>query len=151
MTVSTTTSLPAVLMGRTAASFPRPDGEDHYTIGEVAEMTGLSAHTLRWYERIGLLPDIDRSHHGRRRFRNPDLARIRFITNLRLTGMPVADMIRYAELVRAGDHTAAARAEMLTAHRDAVRAQIARLGEAVAVLDFKIDNYRGACAPECGA
>src|SRR5882757_4178575 len=83
----------------------RPDGQDQYTISEVAGITGLSAHTLRWYERIGLMPHVDRSHTGQRRFSNRDLDWLAFVGKLRLTGMPVADMVAYAEMVRAGDRT----------------------------------------------
>lgn len=83
-------------------SHPRPAGRDQYTISEVADHTGLSAHTLRWYERIGLMPHVDRTHTGQRRFTNRDLDWLGLVAKLRLTGMPVADMVRYAELVRAG-------------------------------------------------
>jgi DNA-binding transcriptional MerR regulator len=120
---------------------PRPDGQDRYTIGEVAAWTGLSAHTLRWYERIGLMPHIDRSHTGQRRYSNRDLDWLNFVGKLRLTGMPVADMVRYAELVRAGDHNFAERKELLERHRADVRVRIAELQDTLAVLDFKIDMY----------
>jgi DNA-binding transcriptional MerR regulator len=120
---------------------PRPDGKDRYTISEVAACTGLSAHTLRWYERIGLMPHIDRSNTGQRRFSNKDLDWLAFVGKLRLTGMPVADMVRYAELVRAGEHTFAERQELLMATRDDVRQRIAELQEALTLLDFKIDLY----------
>ncbi|PJE94374.1 MerR family transcriptional regulator [Streptomyces carminius] len=123
---------------------PRPDGQDRYMISEVAAFTGLSAHTLRWYERIGLLPDVDRSHTGQRRFTNQDLDWLSFVGKLRLTGMPVADMVRYAALVREGDHTFAERQELLRAAREDVRRRIAELQEALTVLDFKIDLYADA-------
>ncbi|WP_237321304.1 MerR family transcriptional regulator [Streptomyces sp. JJ36] len=123
------------------AVHPRPDGEDHYTISEVAACTGLSAHTLRWYERIGLMPHVDRSHTGQRRFTNRDLDWLNLVGKLRLTGMPVADMVRYAELVRAGRHTVAARRELLEETRRDVRRRIAELQETLAVLDYKISIY----------
>src|SRR5436190_16995043 len=94
---------------------PRPDGQDRYTISEVVACTGLTAHTLRWYERIGLLPDVDRSHTGQRRYSNRDLDWLAFVGKLRLTGMPVADMVRYAELVRRGEETFDERRELLEA------------------------------------
>jgi DNA-binding transcriptional MerR regulator len=150
LTMTTSTSIPRALRDRAVPPDPRPDGQDRYTIGEVAEHTGMSVHTLRWYERIGLLPEVDRSHHGQRRFTNADLARLRFIANLRLTGMPVADMVRYAELVREGRQTDPQRAALLTAHRDNVRDQIAQLSAALEVLDFKINIYGDAQASECG-
>lgn len=125
----------------TAVVHPRPDGQDRYTISEVAACTGLSAHTLRWYERIGLMPHIDRSHTGQRRFTNRDLDWLNLVGKLRLTGMPVADMVRYAELVREGEHTFAERQELLIATREDVRRRIAELQETLGVLDFKIEFY----------
>ncbi|MGP9022863.1 aldo/keto reductase [Streptomyces sp. BR1] len=84
---------------------PRPDGQDRYTIREVAAYTGLSAPTLRWYEEIGLMPDVERSHTGQRVYGNRDLDWLSFVRRLRLTGMPVADMVHFAELVRRGEDT----------------------------------------------
>ncbi|NBM17169.1 MerR family transcriptional regulator [Streptomyces sp. GC420] len=123
---------------------PRPEGRDHYTISEVVAFTGLSAHTLRWYERIGLMPNIDRSHTGQRRFRNRDLDWLSFVGKLRLTGMPVAGMVRYAELVREGDHTVGERRELLEATRRDVIARIAELHDTLGVLDHKISFYADA-------
>ncbi|MFI1965226.1 MerR family transcriptional regulator [Streptomyces pathocidini] len=122
-------------------SHPRPDGQDRYTISEVVAWTGLTAHTLRWYERIGLMPHVDRSHTGQRRYGNRDLDWLGFVGKLRLTGMPVADMVRYAELVREGEHTFDERRRLLQDHRDNVRVRINELRDTLAVLDFKIDFY----------
>ncbi|MFD8806013.1 MerR family transcriptional regulator [Streptomyces sp. NPDC059597] len=120
---------------------PRPDGQDRYTISEVVTFTGLTAHTLRWYERIGLMPHVDRSHTGQRRYRNPDLDWLDLVTKLRLTGMPVADMVRYAELVREGEGTYPQRKALLEDTRRDVLARIAELRDTLAVLDFKISVY----------
>ncbi|MFI5818051.1 MerR family transcriptional regulator [Streptomyces rishiriensis] len=120
---------------------PRPDGQDSYTISEVVAFTGLTAHTLRWYERIGLMSHIDRSHTGQRRYSNRDLDWLDLVGKLRLTGMPVADMVRYAELVREGDHTFGERHELLENTRRDVRARIAELQDTLAVLDRKITFY----------
>ncbi|GAA0457612.1 MULTISPECIES: MerR family transcriptional regulator [Streptomyces] len=122
----------------------RPDGRDQYTISEVVEFTGLSAHTLRWYERIGLMPHVDRTHTGQRRFTNRDLDWLDLVSKLRLTGMPVADMVRYAELVREGPQTFPEREELLTAHREDVRRRIDELRSTLDVLDYKIDLYADA-------
>ncbi|MFH8885172.1 MerR family transcriptional regulator [Streptomyces californicus] len=128
---------------------PRPTGRDSYSISEVVAYTGLTAHTLRWYERIGLMPHVDRSHTGQRRFSDRDLDWLAFVGKLRLTGMPVADMVRYAELLREGESTFEARQELLEATRRDVIARIAELHETLAVLDHKIDFYAGARrAPE---
>ncbi|MET9578793.1 MULTISPECIES: MerR family transcriptional regulator [Streptomyces] len=122
----------------------RPDGDDHYTISEVVAFTGLTAHTLRWYERIGLMPHIDRSHTGQRRYTNRDLDWLDLVGKLRLTGMPVADMVRYAELVREGDHTYGERFELLQTTREDVLARIDELRGTLAVLDRKISFYADA-------
>lgn len=120
---------------------PRPHGRDRYTISEVADFTGLTAHTLRWYERIGLMAHVDRSHTGQRLFSNRDLEWLALVGKLRLTGMSVADMVRYAELVRAGDQTLAERRELLARTRREVLTRIAELQGTLAVLDYKIEHY----------
>ncbi|MFE5493136.1 MerR family transcriptional regulator [Streptomyces virginiae] len=117
--------------------------QTRYTISEVAARTGLSQHTLRWYERIGLMPHVDRSHSGQRRFTDRDLDWLAFVGKLRATGMSVADMVRYAELVREGEHTRGERRELLERTRREVRARITELTDALAVLDYKIDMYAG--------
>ncbi|MEU8760619.1 MerR family transcriptional regulator [Streptomyces sp. NPDC048659] len=126
-------------------STPQPVRKDRYTISEVAALTGLSAHTLRWYERIGLMPHVDRSHTGQRRFTGRDLDWLAFVGKLRLTGMSVADMVRYAELVREGPHTHAARRTLLETTRRDVLTRIAELQDTLAVLDLKIDHYGTVC------
>ncbi|MBP0934154.1 MerR family transcriptional regulator [Streptomyces sp. CJ_13] len=115
--------------------------ETRYTISEVEARTGLTQHTLRWYERIGLMPHVDRSHSGQRRFSERDLDWLAFVGKLRTTGMSVADMVRYAELVRAGEGTFDERRELLERTRHEVRSRIAELTDALAVLDFKIGTY----------
>lgn len=117
----------------------------YYTISEVAALTGLTAHTLRWYERIGLMPHVDRSHTGQRRFTERDLGWLAFVGKLRLTGMPVADMVRYAELVREGDHTRDERRELLETTRRDVLSRITELQDTLAVLDIKISHYGTTC------
>ncbi|WP_051096170.1 MerR family transcriptional regulator [Streptomyces sulphureus] len=125
---------------------PRPDGRDRYTISEVVSLSGLSAHTLRWYERIGLLGEVERSHTGQRRFTNRDLDWLSLVGKLRLTGMPVAEMVRYAELVREGDHTVGERLEFLVAAREDVRGRIAELQGALEVLECKVSAHAAAVA-----
>jgi len=114
------------------------------TVSEAAERVGLSAHTLRWYERIGLLDPVRRDTGGRRRYSERDVERLRFLTKLRATGMPIADMLRYVELVQHGTHTGPARLVLLTEHRDRVLDQIAALQRDLAVIEYKIDMYRDA-------
>ncbi|MFJ8127466.1 MerR family transcriptional regulator [Streptomyces hydrogenans] len=129
----------------TSTARPPATRKDRYTISEVAALTGLTAHTLRWYERIGLMPHVDRSHTGQRRFTERDLGWLAFVGKLRLTGMPVADMVRYAELVREGDHTHAERRALLEETRRDVLTRIAELQDTLAVLDLKIDHYGTIC------
>ncbi|WP_328544835.1 MerR family transcriptional regulator [Streptomyces europaeiscabiei] len=154
MTVMETTSTASATSATSAAGTDscagpppkprRPDGQDRYTISEVVDLTGLTAHTLRWYERIGLMPHIDRSHTGQRRYRNRDLDWLDLVGKLRLTGMPVADMVRYAELVREGDDTYSERFELLKATRQDVLSRIAELQGTLNVLDRKINFYADA-------
>ena len=114
-----------------------------WTIGEAAEKCGLSQHTLRWYERIGLLGRIERGGDGRRRFSDGDLDWLSLLTKLRATGMPVRDMQRYAELVRSGAGHAE-RLELLKRHREQVRRDLAAQRECLKLLDAKITHY-GSC------
>ncbi len=90
------------------------------------------------------MPHVDRSHTGQRRYRNRDLDWLDLVAKLRLTGMPVADMVRYAELVREGDHTYAERFALLKATREDVLARITELQGTLAVLDRKITFYADA-------
>jgi DNA-binding transcriptional MerR regulator len=112
------------------------------TISDAATATGVSAHTLRYYERAGLLDPVDRVGSGHRRYAEEDVARIQFLTKLRSTGMPIRQIREYAELMRRGDDTHAARLALLERHRDAVRAQLAETERNLELIDYKIDYYR---------
>jgi DNA-binding transcriptional MerR regulator len=114
---------------------------DGLGIAEVASTIGLTAHTLRYYERIGLLAPPPRGMDGRRRYTEANLQWLRLITRLRTTGMSIAEMCRYAELARQGPDTVLERRELLEAHRDDVRQRIADLQGDLAVIDRKIDSY----------
>jgi len=112
------------------------------TIAETADLTGMSAHTLRYYERIGLLDRVDRGPGGRRRFRDEDLAWLAFLTRLRTTGMPIRDMRRFAQFRRQGDASVPARLDLLLQHRETVRDRIAELTECLRALDAKVEHYQ---------
>jgi DNA-binding transcriptional MerR regulator len=112
------------------------------TIAQAAERSGLSAHTLRYYERIGLIHPVGRGHNGHRRYGRDDMEWLALLTKLRTTDMPIRQMVEYAELVREGPHTAARRRTMLETHRAAIRTRMAQLEETAAVLDSKIEMYR---------
>ncbi|QIS06381.1 MerR family transcriptional regulator [Nocardia brasiliensis] len=135
-------------MSETARNERGSDRETpRYSIGEVSERSGLTRDTLRWYERIGLMDYIGRDRTGKRRFSDRDLEWLTLIGRLRTTGMSVADMVRYAELVRAGDSTFPERLAMFRKTRAEVLAKIDELRQTVAVLDYKIDIYEGKAQP----
>lgn len=112
-----------------------------YSVGEAAATVGLSTHTLRWYEQEGLVEPIERDTAGRRRYRDRDLEFLELLTKLRSTGMSVADMRSYTELVRRGPTTFGERRALLEAHREHVLDQIARLQRDLEVVNYKIDRY----------
>lgn len=111
-------------------------------IREAALSTGLTAHTLRYYERIGLVIDVSRDDRGQRLYTEADLRWLVFLTKLRLTGMPIQQMLEYASLMREGTHTLAARQALLEAHRTRVVEQIESLQANLGVIDRKIELYR---------
>ena len=111
------------------------------TIAQAAAASGVSAHTLRYYERAGLL-DTDRGSNGHRRYGDRELEWIRFVTKLRATGMPIRDIKAYADLYRLGDGTHPERLALLEAHRENVRSQLAETERSLELIDRKIDFYR---------
>jgi DNA-binding transcriptional MerR regulator len=112
------------------------------TISDAAAKSGISAHTLRYWERAGLLQPVSRNGSGHRRYAQEDLDRITFLTRLRATGMPIRQVRRYAELMNGGDETNEDRLALLEAHRDAVRAQLEQTAGHLDLIDWKIDFYR---------
>ncbi|MER7842863.1 MerR family transcriptional regulator [Kitasatospora sp. NPDC096077] len=128
-----------------------PDRTPRHTISEVAAASGLTAHTLRWYERIGLLDPVDRAVGGQRRYCDGDLHRLAFLGRLRLTGMSVADMLKYVDMARRGEQTYDERRRLLEAQREEVRQRIVDLQATLAVLDYKIDLYAGKVVDRTGA
>ncbi len=117
------------------------------SIAEAARRTGVSAHTLRYYERAGLVvTSVDRTAGGRRRYHRLDLEWILVCTRLRATGMPIRTIRRYAELVAAGRGNEQDRLALLEAHRAEVRAKLAEIQENLELIDHKIDVYRGRLA-----
>lgn len=113
------------------------------TIAEAAAETGLTTHTLRYYERDGLIA-VPRSSTGHRRYSDKDLDWIRLISKLRTTGMPIREIRRYAQLVRAGQGNEAERLDLLTNHRERVRSQLAQVAAHLEAVEIKIAYYRDA-------
>ena len=113
-----------------------------FSPSQAAEQSGFSLDTLRYYERIGLLDGIDRAPSGHRRFHDDDLEWLGVLRCLRDTGMPIAQMRRYAELARGGQATLAERLNLLTEHDARVQERIALLRAQHEHLLEKIDWYR---------
>jgi len=111
------------------------------TIGQVAATSGVSTHTLRYYEQAGLLRAVGRSGAGHRLYAPADLDWLQFVMRLKTTGMPISGMQAFAALRAQGDATVRARRELLVAHRDAVLARIAELQTNLAAISDKIDHY----------
>ncbi|TCP80400.1 MerR family transcriptional regulator [Rhizobium sp. PP-CC-2G-626] len=113
-------------------------------IGELAKRSGLSAHTIRYYERIGLLPYADRDGSSQRDYDASILTWIAFLRRLKATGMPIREMLLYAELRSRGPATEPERRVLLEQHRNRVGEHIADLQANLLVLDAKISGYAGA-------
>jgi DNA-binding transcriptional MerR regulator len=111
------------------------------TIAEAARATGVSAYTLRYYERAGLIDGVDRAASGHRRYDDRDLAWIEVLQRLRATGMPIQRIRRYAELVREGEGNERDRLALLEEHRDAVKATLAQVRKHLAFIERKIEIY----------
>lgn len=115
------------------------------TIAEAAERTGLTAHTLRYYERDGLMrTPVRRSASGHRAYDEADLAWISLISRLRATGMPIREVKRYADLVRAGAGNEAERLELLRDHRERVLRQLDDVRDHLSAIDHKVELYERA-------
>jgi DNA-binding transcriptional MerR regulator len=117
-----------------------------YTPREAVARTGFTLDTLRYYERIGLLDSVERNAGGRRVFTDDDLNWLGILRCLRDTGMPIARMLRYAELARGGDATFDERAELLEEHDREIEEKIAALRDEQRRIRDKIQWYRGQLA-----
>jgi DNA-binding transcriptional MerR regulator len=117
--------------------------EKTYTIQEAAEEMELSIHTLRYYEKIGLLHPIQRSENGRRVYTEEDLGWVYWLKLLRESGMTIRVMKRYVEITRAGDHTINERCAILEEHRNHLRAHINKLEGFLGRLEQKVEFYQG--------
>lgn len=122
--------------------------ERELSIAEAAEISGLSAHTLRYYERAGLLEPVGRNGSGHRRYREADLERITFLWRLRATGMPIREVRRYAELMQEGEATNAERLAVLEEHRNAVLAGLETTARNLELIEWKIAFYEERLAQE---
>lgn len=112
-----------------------------YSIGEFSAITGISIHTLRYYEKERLIIPA-RKDNGRRCYSEKDVSWIQFIKRLKDTNMPIKKIQKYAELRAKGDSTMIARMEMLIEHRAILKEDIAKQQEHLNNLDEKIEYYQ---------
>jgi DNA-binding transcriptional MerR regulator len=111
------------------------------TVQQAAEQAGLSGHTLRYYERVGLLMPVDRAPNGHRRYARDHLQLLQFLIKLRATGMPIEQMKTYAALIRVGEGNEGERLHLLREPEQRVPADIQALIDNLPVIDKKIEDY----------
>ncbi|MEV0650650.1 MerR family transcriptional regulator [Phytomonospora sp. NPDC050363] len=116
-------------------------------INEVAELLDISPHTLRYYERAGLV-EVARDSHGHRVYHSEAVRRLVFLTRMRLSGMPMRDLQHYVTLVDGGEQTVPERLDMLLEHRDTIRRRIRELTLSLTATEYKIATYGGATGPD---
>ncbi|GBF73766.1 MerR family transcriptional regulator [Paenibacillus sp. 598K] len=112
-----------------------------YSINEVAAICDVTAHTLRFYDKEGLLPFVGRNGAGNRVFSERDLNIVKFICCLKNTGMPIKEIKRYIELGMKGEDTAATRRDMILEHRKDVLRQMDELKKSLTIIDLKVAFY----------
>lgn len=112
-----------------------------FTIGEVAEIMGISTHTLRYYEKENIIAPV-RDDNGDRRYDDSHLKWLQFVIKLKETQMPIAKIKDYASLVLEGEHTTQERLKLLEEHKDSIKKQIRTLQAADEMLEYKISAYK---------
>jgi DNA-binding transcriptional MerR regulator len=112
-----------------------------YTINEVASICDVTAHTLRFYDKEGLLPFVGRNGAGNRVFSEQDVGVVKFICCLKNTGMPIKEIKRYIEMAMAGEDTVETRRDMILEQRKEVLRQIDELKKSLNILDLKVASY----------
>lgn len=113
-------------------------------IAEVSEQFGMSVDTLRYYERVGLIPPVNRNESGIRDYSELDLRRVDFIKCMRGAGLPVEVLIEYVALVQQGDRTIEARKEILKEQRALLAARMEEMQKTLDLLDHKLEVYEKA-------
>jgi DNA-binding transcriptional MerR regulator len=120
---------------------------DALSISDAAEATGLSTHTLRYYERAGLMLDrVERAPSSHRRYTEAEIRWVTLLTKLRATGMPIRRIREYADLVRAGEGNERERLALLEAHRGAVLEQLDAMRRNLEAIEHKIEIYEDCCS-----
>ncbi|MBI5297599.1 MAG: MerR family transcriptional regulator [Chloroflexi bacterium] len=113
-------------------------------IAEVSEQHGISTDTLRYYERIGLIPPVNRSESGIRDYNELDIRRVEFVKCMRSAGLPVEVLIDYIALVQQGDQTIAARKDILVEQRELLISRMEQMQKTLDILNHKIEVYEKA-------
>ena len=112
-----------------------------YSIQDVSNKTGLSTHTLRYYEKEGLISDVERSQGGFRQYTDEDLERLGLIRCLKNTGMSIQEIARFVQLTHEGDHTLEERVELLREHRERVLERMAEMQEYLDKVTWKLNFF----------
>ena len=110
-------------------------------ISEVSQQSGLSLDTLRYYERIGLLPPVSRSESGIRDYTELDVRRVEFVKCMRTAGLPLEVLIEYYRLVQQGDETVEARKQILLDQREQLEVKLEEIQKTLEILNHKIEVY----------
>ena len=113
-------------------------------IAEVSERQAISSDTLRYYERIGLIPPVNRNESGIRDYNDLDIRRVEFIKCMRSAGLPIEALIEYIALVQQGDQTIEARKEILIEQRELLTDRMKAMQKTLDILDHKIEVYENA-------
>ncbi|WP_242222199.1 MerR family transcriptional regulator [Bacillus cereus group sp. BfR-BA-01380] len=116
--------------------------EKIFTIKQISKVTGLTVHTLRYYEKIGLLNEVNRDINGYRQYSEADISWINFLIRLRVTGMPVTDMKLFSDLRSQGETTISARRELLEIHQNKILKEMKDLKDNLVKIEEKIDYYK---------
>lgn len=116
--------------------------EKYYSMKEVTQITGLSEHTLRFYEKQQLIINIKRDSNNYRLYSDFDIQWIQFLTKVKSTNMPLKDIQKYAELMAIGNSTLAEREEMLLKHKQRITEQISTLSDILIQIDNKLQRYQ---------
>jgi len=117
------------------------------TIAEVSKKFGLSPDTLRYYERIGLIPRVNRNESGIRDYKEEDCKWIEFIKCMRSAGVQVETLVEYVTLLQQGDKTIEARKQILIEQREKLLSRIEEMERALERLNFKIEEYETKLIP----
>lgn len=115
-----------------------------YSIGEISQRLGIATSALRYYEKEGLLPFVERSGSGIRQFTDIDLEWLIIIDSLKRTGMPLKEIKDFVKMFEEGESTNKRRIEIIQQHREVIKKQVEELNEILEVLDFKEKYYQEA-------